>query len=81
MSSSMISSLNFVAQQITFYFGILIFIAGITAEFLIIIVFLSLRTFRENSCTFYITVMSFTNIGQLMTGLLSCLMMSGFNID
>jgi len=67
MSSSMISSLNFVAQKITIYFGILIFIAGITSGFVIIIVFLSLRTFRENSCAFYITIMSFTNIGQLMT--------------
>jgi hypothetical protein len=77
----MSSSLNFIAQQITIYTGIPIFIAGIIGGCLNIIVFLSLRTFRESSCAFYLTVLSFTNIGQLITGLLTRLMITGFNID
>jgi hypothetical protein len=46
-----------------------------------LIVFLSLKTFRESSCAFYLTIVSLTNIGQLITGLLSRLMITGFNID
>jgi len=74
-------SLTFIAQQITIYTDIPIFIAGIIGGCLNIIVFLSLRTFRESSCAFYLTVLSFLNIGQLITGLFTRLMITGFNID
>jgi hypothetical protein len=77
----MSSLLNFIGQQITIYASIPIFIAGTIGGCLNIIVFLSLRTFRESSCAFYLTVLSFTNVIQLITGLLSRLMISGFNID
>jgi hypothetical protein len=73
--------LNFIGQEITIYVSIPVFITGIIGGCLNIIVFLSLRTFRESSCAFYLTVLSFMNIGQLITGLLSRLMISGFNID
>jgi hypothetical protein len=61
--------------------GTTIFFAGVIGGLLNIIVFLSLRTFRENSCGFYFTLMSFINIGNLITGLLSRIIISGFGID
>jgi hypothetical protein len=77
----MSSLLNFIGQQIIIYANIPIFIAGTIGGCLNIIVFLSLRTFRKSSCAFYLTVLSFTNVIQLITGLLSRLMICGFNID
>jgi hypothetical protein len=81
MSSSTSILLTTVSQQVTIYFGITILIAGIIGGILNIIVFLSLKTFRQNSCTFFLTVMSFVNIGQLLTSLLSRIMITGFNTD
>jgi hypothetical protein len=46
-----------------------------------LVVFLSLKTFRQSSCAFYLTVMSFVNIGQLSTGQFSRLMITGYGID
>jgi hypothetical protein len=77
----MSSLLDFIGQQITIYASIPIFIAGTIGGCLNIIVFLSLRIFRENSCAFYLTILSLMNVNQLITGLLSRLMISGFNID
>ncbi|CAF1247133.1 unnamed protein product [Adineta steineri] len=81
MSSSIISLLALVSKQITIYLGISTLIAGVIGGLLNIIVFLSLRTFRESSAAFYLTIMSIFNIGQLLTGLLSRIMTSGFGID
>jgi hypothetical protein len=81
MSAPIISTLSYVSQHITIYGGSIIFFGGIIGGLLNIIVFLSLRTFRENSCAFYLIVMSFVNIGNLMTGLLSRIIISGFGID
>lgn len=81
MSAQNVSSLNFISQQVTIYLGIPILTAGVIGNTLNILVFLSLRTFRENSCAFYLTVMSFMNNGQLVTGLLTRIMISGFDVD
>jgi hypothetical protein len=81
MSSSNGSFLLFAAQQVTIYLATPIFIIGIVGNILNIIIFLSLNTFRENSCAFYLTMMSIANIGQLLTGVLSRIMGTGFNID
>jgi hypothetical protein len=81
MSSSIISYLNFVNQQVNIYFGFTILAAGTIGGILNILVFLSLRTFRQNSCGFYLIIMSIANIGQLYTGLLSRIMISGYGID
>ena len=77
----MSSSLYFIGQQIIIYSGIPLFITGIIGGCLNIIVFMSLRTFRESSCAFYLTILSLVNIIQLVTGLLSRILISGFNID
>ena len=81
MSTSVIPTLNYISQQISIYGGFIIFFTGIIGGLLNIIVFLSLRTFRENSCAFYLIIMSFVNIGNLITGLLSRIIISGFRID
>ncbi|CAF1141157.1 unnamed protein product [Rotaria sp. Silwood1] len=81
MSSSFISYLLQTNQQIITYGGILIFISGLIGGILNIIIFLSLKTFRESSCAFYLTILSIVNIGQLITNLLTRIMITGFNID
>jgi hypothetical protein len=81
MSSSVIASLVSAYQQVIVYSGIPILALGLTGNCLNLIVFLSLKIFRENSCAFYLTMMSMVNIGQLLTGLLSRIMISGFDID
>jgi hypothetical protein len=81
MSSAVITSLLAANQKIVAYVGISILIIGIFGGILNTIVFLSLKTFRESSCAFYLTVLSIVNIGQLITGLLSRVMITGFGID
>ncbi|UJR08180.1 hypothetical protein I4U23_012453 [Adineta vaga] len=81
MTESNRSSLEFISQQITIYAGIPILSAGLLGNIINIIVFLSLQTFRQNSCAFYLTIMSIVNNGQLITGLFTRIMISGFNID
>lgn len=81
MSSSIISILAYATQEISIYFGIPMLIFGVIGGILNIIVFASLKTFRRNSSGFYLMVMSFINIILLLTGLLSRITISGFNID
>jgi hypothetical protein len=81
MPSAVIGSLIVTSQQVYIYLGIPILILGLIGDCLNTIVFLSLKTFRQSSCAFYLTIMSVVNIGQLITGLLSRIMISGFNID
>ncbi len=61
--------------------GIPIIITGVFGDLLNILVFLSLKTFRQNSCVFYLTSMSIVNIIQLLTGLLTRTMSTGFDIN
>ena len=75
------SHLEYVTNTITIYVGIFLLITGTIGNSLNLIVFLSLKTFRENPCAFYLTVMSAMNIGQLLTGLLSRILIVGFRID
>jgi hypothetical protein len=56
-------------------------VLGVVGGILNTVVFLSLRTFRENACAFYLLVLSIVNVGQLVTGLLPLIMTSAFNID
>ena len=81
MSATNTSTLLFAAQDIAVYMGVPILLAGIIGEILNCIVFLSLRTFRENTCTFYLIIMSLVNIGQLLTSLLPRIVINGFNVD
>jgi len=81
MSSTTDSSITFIGQQITIYGGMIILGLGVLGNLINIIVFLSLKIFRQSSCAFYLTIMSFVNIGQLLSGLLTHMMSAGFQID
>ncbi|CAF1026706.1 unnamed protein product [Adineta steineri] len=81
MSSSYMSRLDFISQQITIYLGLTILIAGVIGGCLTVLIFLSLRTFRESSCAFYLIIMSIFNICALIMGLTSQISSIGFSID
>jgi len=66
-SSSTIDLLRFAAQQINMYFGLFICITGVFGGLLNIIVFTTLRTFRQTTCGFYLTSASIANLGQSLT--------------
>ncbi|CAF1186623.1 unnamed protein product [Adineta ricciae] len=80
-SSSYILFLNYLGNQIVIYVGICVVVAGILGESLNIIVFLSLRTFRQNSCAFYLTIMSTVNICQLLSSLFNRVIPTKLDID
>lgn len=80
-SANVSSSYPYAARQVAIYAGLPTLVGGLVGELLNIAVFLSLKTFRENSCAFYLTVMSFVNVGQLLTSLLFQIMIRGFSID
>ncbi|CAF0826338.1 unnamed protein product [Rotaria sordida] len=76
-----IELLNIISQYISIYFGLLIFIGGLIGNLLNVLIFLSLQTFRESSCAFYLAAMSLLNIGQLLTGVLPRIMNVWFALD
>ncbi|UJR19813.1 hypothetical protein I4U23_022946 [Adineta vaga] len=79
----MSTSLNLISlsQDITKYLFTPILIFGVVGGCFNLLIFLSLRIFRENSCAFYLTIASLANIGSLLSGLLWRLMNFGYNID
>ena len=78
---SSIAVLNALSLQWAIFSGLATLVLGIIGNTLNILVFLSLRTFRENSCAFYLTAMSFLNIGELLTSLFPRVMNLWFSID
>jgi hypothetical protein len=74
-------TLVYLSQKITIYAGTALFFSGAIGSSLSIVIFLSLRTFRQNPSALYFIVMSFANIGNLINGLLVRILISGFAID
>ncbi|UJR19137.1 hypothetical protein I4U23_022267 [Adineta vaga] len=81
MSSQIIATLRFAGEQVNIFLGIPVLVAGLLGGFLNLIVFLTLRTFRESSSAFYLIVMSIVNSGRLLTGLMSYILINGYAID
>ncbi|CAF1117023.1 unnamed protein product [Adineta steineri] len=81
MSDSIVSSLNFATSQTYIYMGVPFIIGGVIGGLLNIIIFLSLQIYRQSSSAFYLTVVSIINIGQLLTGLLSYVLVNIVGID
>ncbi|UJR20481.1 hypothetical protein I4U23_023609 [Adineta vaga] len=81
MSDPFILSLNYASTQIYIYMGIVLIISGVFGGLMNIIVFLSLEIYRQNSTAFYLIIVSIVNIGQLLTGLLSRVLISAFGFD
>lgn len=78
---SLVSSLTSAATGLLAYVGIFLLIVGLIGNILNIIIFLSLKTFRQTSSVVYLTVASFVNIGQLLSGLLSRIFFNTLYID
>ncbi|CAF1025253.1 unnamed protein product [Rotaria sordida] len=81
MSTSVNWTRKAATDEITIYLGIPILVIGVLGRILNIIIFMSLKTFRQNSCAFFLTIMSFVNIGQLLLSLFSRIVIIGFNVD
>ena len=81
MSAPLIASIESLSHRVTIYLGIPILLLGTVGGSLNVLVFLSLRTFRQSSCAFYLTVMAMVGIGYMITGLLTFVMIYGFAID
>jgi hypothetical protein len=81
MSSTIINSPTLATNQSTIYGGFFVFFVGMIGNILNIIIFTSLKTFRETSAAFYMTATSAADIFQLVVGLLSRILISGYNID
>ncbi|CAF0716675.1 unnamed protein product [Adineta steineri] len=81
MASIFISPFNVARKEIVIYFDIPMFIISIIGGCLSLIIFLSLKTFRESSCAFYLTIKSAYDLGLTIGILLSYIMRWGFGID
>ena len=81
MSTSTSETWAFASKEIALYVGFFFFITGLIGGLLVLIVFLSLNTFRQSSCAFYLIIMSFVNTIHLFFGLLTYIMINGFAIN
>ena len=81
MSTSTTLSLQTATQYVHIYFGLFVFITGVIGNTLNIVVFTSLRIFRETTCAFYLTTTSVVNILHLFVTVLLSTLNNGFNID
>lgn len=70
-----------ISQQLTVYVGVSISLIGLIGCSLNVVVFISLRTFRENSCAFYLLVVSLSNIGHLLSTALPRVITTAFSIN
>jgi hypothetical protein len=81
MSTPTIATMKLLANLSTIYGGFFVFTFGMIGNILNIIVFTSLKTFRETSAAFFMTVTSSVNVVQLVVSLLSRILITGYNID
>jgi hypothetical protein len=79
--SSIVAEINLIIQSLNRYVGIFIFITGIIGGLLNIIIFTTLKTFRQTSCGFYLTAISIFNVGQALFALSTRILDSGFSIN
>jgi len=75
------NALNFASRLFHIYYGLPVIILGVIGGILNIIIFTTLKTFRETTCAFYLTAVSLFDIGQLLTSLLVRILSEGFQTD
>ena len=80
-TSPYIVHINLSIQQMNIYVAIFIYVTGVIGSVLNIIIFTSLKTFRETSCGFYLIFTSFFNAGQTIFALTTRILDSGFAIN
>ena len=78
---SNILSLQFLSKEITVYCGLFILITGMIGGILNVIIFTTLKTFRQTTCAFYLTFASIVGMGQMMTALVVQILSGGFLVD
>ena len=81
MSITLPAYFDFIAKTAYLYVGIPVLIGGISGGLLNIVVFLSLRTFRQSSCAFYLMAMSVFDLGRFVTTTLSYVMRLRYSTD
>ncbi|CAF1173353.1 unnamed protein product [Adineta ricciae] len=77
MCDSTAALLSMIAPLVTIYLGFPMLFLGFVGNLLTLLVFLSLETFRQSSCAFYLTMASFINTFHLFTGLLTFIVING----
>ncbi|CAF0729200.1 unnamed protein product [Adineta ricciae] len=75
------STLTLVARNLLVYGGSFVFVLGVVGNVLNIILFLSLKTFRETSAVMYLLLTSFAHIGLLLAGLITRIAYNIFAVD
>ncbi|CAF1308542.1 unnamed protein product [Adineta steineri] len=73
--------LIFATRQVNIYFGLSIMILGVVGGIFNIIIFTTLKTFRETTCAFYLTAVSVANILQLLIVSSVRILSEGFSTD
>ncbi|CAF0927637.1 unnamed protein product [Adineta steineri] len=73
--------LIFATRQVHIYFGLAMTILGVIGGIFNIIIFTTLKTFRETTCAFYLTAVSVVNIIQLLIVLFVRVLSEGFSTD
>lgn len=66
MSNSQINSISDFSDKYWFYSQIFLLTAGLISNTALILIFVTLRVFRGNRCTFYLTAESVANIGFIL---------------
>jgi len=74
-------SLINISRQITIYGGTILFIFGLIGNFLNIVIFTSVRTYRQNSCVLYFLNSSIFNFIYISINLSTRILSIGFGID
>ena len=75
------NTFDYIAEKVDIYFGLFLLIFGVLGGIFNVIIFTSLKTFRETTCAFYLTIVSIVNTGQLLTALPVRILSDGFNTD
>lgn len=81
MTDAYVGWLNVATSQTYVWIGTPLIIGGVLGNLLNTIIFLSLKIYRESSTAFYLTIVSIVNIGQLLTGILSLVLVNATGID
>ncbi|CAF1400163.1 unnamed protein product [Adineta ricciae] len=74
-------TLTLVTQQIYAYVGLPIMVLGVVGNVFNIIIFTTLKTFRETTCALYLTAASVANIAGLLIALFVRILRAGFLIN
>jgi hypothetical protein len=79
--SSFILLINILIRQLNIHVGLFIYISSIIGALLNLIIFTSLKTFRETPSGFYLAVSSLFNLAQTLSALTTRIFDAGFSVN